>query len=374
MIMSAAAVGLAIVAVLLIVAWIWWLSRPAPRRQPSPGESSRPPVLVVVPVFDEAPLIERKLENLAALKYPGTMQILIVDGGSTDGTTQRVRGWIARGAPFELLLTSHRNKTAQLNEALRAQSFGDWILVTDADAELPADTLARLVEVAGADATVGVVGLRVLPGVAHSLESLHWRVTDWLRERESARGSAGIVAAPCYLVRRELLADLPADTIADDVHVACRAMLSGFRVGHARCTVVELRSPRTLSALLRHKFRKADAYLREIVRFAPHVRRFAPSARAVFLWRAVLLTLVPLLGAAACCLAALASVMHAPKPPAVSASLLVLLLLRPVRGAMRIALLAALLGIVSVAALVAQPFSRQTASFPKIITPSDRIS
>ncbi|HEX9986218.1 MAG TPA: glycosyltransferase family 2 protein, partial [Thermoanaerobaculia bacterium] len=191
------------------------------------------------------------------------------------------------------------------------------------------------------------------PTSAHALEALHWRATDWLRAREADRGSAAIVAAPCYLARRELLAAMPSDTVADDVHVACRAMLAGQRVGHADATVLELRSPRSLGALLRHKYRKADAYLREIVRFLPSAPRIASPMRAIFLWRAALLTLVPLLGT----LAGIAFILDGAFEAGVAIALL--LALKPMR-------LAAVLAAVSAVALLTYPFSRQAASFPKI--------
>ncbi|MEA2337271.1 MAG: hypothetical protein QOE82_1278 [Thermoanaerobaculia bacterium] len=329
------------------------------RGRPSPGVARPRPkdVLIVVPMFDEAPLIERKLANLAALTIP--RRVVIVDGGSTDGSIDIVRNWIAERANFTLLETMHRNKTAQLNDALRLNP-AEWILVTDADALLDPDTLERMLDVAAADARIAVVGSHVYPASAHKLESLHWRATGWLRARESDRGSAGIVAAPCYLAHRDFLAHMPDDTLADDVHVTCRAMLAGRRIGHAaHASVVELRSPRTLRALVRHKYRKADAYLREIVRFLPDVRRMPRPMRTIFLWRAALLTLVPLLGMIG------GGAVIAAFP--ISLLAMLLLFLPAARGIA----LAALLAAVSAAALLTHPFSHQQASFPKILRPSE---
>src|SRR5437763_569436 len=134
------------------------------------------------------------------------------------------------------------------------------VVIAGADAILAPDTIERLMAEATHDTSVGVVGARVRPRGAHVMESLHWRFADWLRERECGRGSAAIVTAPCYLTRRELIAEMPADAVADDVHVACRAMLAGYSVRRSASTVFELRSPRTVGELLRHKYRKADAY------------------------------------------------------------------------------------------------------------------
>jgi cellulose synthase/poly-beta-1,6-N-acetylglucosamine synthase-like glycosyltransferase len=364
MLLPLAAAGSLAAALGIVIAYTWWLMRGRPSRGCA---GSRPKdVLIVVPMFDEAPLIHRKLENLAALTIP--RRVVIVDGGSTDGSIEIVRDWIAGREAFTLLETTHRNKTMQLNDALRLNPAEDWILVTDADALLEPKTLEWMLDVAAADARVAVVGSYVRPAAAHALESLHWSTTDWLRARESDRGSAGIVAAPCYLAHREFLAHMPDDTLADDVHVTCRAMLAGRRIGHAGdAAVVELRSPRTLRALIRHKYRKADAYLREIVRFLPEVRRMPRPMRTIFLWRAALLTLVPLLGVIGGTAAIAVIATSFEWIVGVAMMTMLLFVIRPARGFA----LAALLAAVSAAALLTHPFSRQQASFPKILRPSE---
>jgi cellulose synthase/poly-beta-1,6-N-acetylglucosamine synthase-like glycosyltransferase len=336
---------------LIVGAYVLWLQAPRARGKAHQARAHGDAfVTVVVPVFDEASLISRKVADVRALTYP-RCRVIFVDGGSTDATPDLI--------PGEWLLRTHlRDKTAQLNAALRVCD-SEWILVTDADAALPPDAVERLLDCTGD--SIGVVGARVLPRDAHAIESLHWRLSDRLRELESGRGSAGIVTAPCYLVRRSLIADLPPDTIADDVHVACRAMAAGLRVVRAQLDVLELRSPRTLSDLLRHKSRKADAYLREVFRFLPAVARMPGPMRGIFLWRAALLTLVPLLWTLAAALVLIA----APLPTLLATA--VVFLVPPARAAA----LAMLLSAVSAAALLTYPFSRQAASFPKIQTISE---
>jgi hypothetical protein len=364
--MLAVAIGLLAASVAIVAAYAAWLMTSRHRVVERVTPAERSPVLIVVAVYDEAPLIERKLANLVALTWPWR-RIVIVDGGSTDGTLGTIRRWIASHPDFALLETQRRSKTAQLSDALAAYRDESWVLVTDADALLEPDTLERLFDVVASDESVSVVGTRVRPTSAHALESLHWRATDWLRAREYDRGSAAIVAAPCYLARREHLA-LPHDAIADDVHVACSAMLAGRRVGQSDATVLELRSPRSLHGLLRHKYRKGDAYLREIMRFLPLAGRMPAPMRTIFLWRAALLTIVPLLSAVGGIALATAVVLQW----GVQGMLLLLapallLDIPPARGAA----LAAVLAAVSAAALFSYPFSRQAASFPKILQPSE---
>ena len=364
---------LALVPMAVVASYLGWLGLRGRRRAEAAWASGVPPAVdVLVPVHDEAALVLDKLRNLEALEYPeGSLRFLLVDGGSHDGTAEAVAAFCAHDRRFELLLTGDRNKVAQLNAGLR-RARSDWVLVTDADARLEPGTLLALVRAALADPGLGVVGPPVAPAEAHPVERLHWTVANWMRRREHGCGSASIVAGPCYLFRRELVEAFPPDVIADDVHVACRAAVSGLRTGLAGPLVRELRAPRTLGALLRHKVRKADAYLREVFRFLPDARRMPQPMRAVFLWRAALLTLAPSCAVGAAALLCLGA------DPSLAATGATLTLLAAGRGPGLVArctasvLLPPLLAVAATLALLGHPFSRQTAHYRKVAAPGRR--
>jgi len=355
--------------------WLWW----GRRRSAGYGGEVLPPttlphVDVLVPVHDEAGLIERKLDNLAALDYPpDRLRIVVIDGASTDGTWRLL---VERGRADQRLSTIRvevADKTRQLNVGLR-HCRGDWVIVTDADARLMPETLRTIVAVGEADQAVGVIGATVIPERAHVLEHLHWRMANLIRRHESERGSASMVAGPCYAFRRTLFDQFPDDVVGDDVYVALFAATSGMRVALASIQVTEQRSPVRLTDLLRHKLRKTDAYLREIFRFLPHAARMKSPARAIFLWRVAHLTVLPVLVA----LAALGSALTLTRADiplglhlivlAVAAILFVASWWGLGRRSSPALLLAhgVLLASVTLAALVFYPFSRQTASLPKV--------
>jgi cellulose synthase/poly-beta-1,6-N-acetylglucosamine synthase-like glycosyltransferase len=249
-----------------------------------------PSVDVLVCVYNEASYIEDKLANLAALVYRGAgLHIIVVDGGSDDGTPELVRGWSERhGIPIEIVSTSAVGKPAQINAGL-AHCHGDWVLVTDADARLPPMTVREMVERAAADDRVSVVGTAIRPHAGHPLDHAHWTVANALLRLESRLGTTGLVVGPCYMVRRSLFEPLPADTVADDVRVSCRTLLAGRRIACAPVTVTELRTPVGGRELFRHKMRKARGYMHEVRASLPSIRLAAPLPLAVFMWRAALL-------------------------------------------------------------------------------------
>lgn len=356
------------------LAWLWWGGRrpAAPGRPRSPA--SAPEIDVIVPVYNEAELIERKLENLAALVYPrGRIRLLVVDGASTDATWALVVARCSGDPRFTVIGLDAADKTRQLNAGLRC-ARGTWVVVTDADARLAPDTLERLIAVGEAEPSVSVVGAMVMPERAHPLERLHWRLSNAIRRYESERGAASHVAGPCYAFRRRLVDQFPEDVVSDDIYVALAASASGRRVVLADVVVTEQRSPVGLGELFRHKLRKTDAYLREIFRFLPRAAAMPSPARAIFLWRAAHLTVLPVLVALGALGAALA-LSHDALPgsvhlvlPAAAAVLLVASVWGLARRASPLLVLAhgMLLAVVTLAALVAYPFSRQTASFPKV--------
>src|SRR5437762_13653062 len=89
------------------------------------------------------------------------------------------------------------DKTAQLNAALRRCTL-NWVLVSDADAQLGPATLHRLLRAVQLDSRVGVVGARVpLTSRAHGLDRLHWKLSNRLLQWAHDRGCASPVTAPC---------------------------------------------------------------------------------------------------------------------------------------------------------------------------------
>jgi cellulose synthase/poly-beta-1,6-N-acetylglucosamine synthase-like glycosyltransferase len=59
---------------------------------------------------------------------------------------------------------------------------------------------------------------------------LYWRIEKRVRELESVSGSVVGATGALYAVRRELVAEVPADTILDDVFIPMNVAREGFRV------------------------------------------------------------------------------------------------------------------------------------------------
>ncbi len=124
-----------------------------------------PFVSVIIPCRQEKKYIARMIKSLLANDYPqDRLEMLVVDGMSTDGTREIVGDFI-REYPFIKLLDNPRKITpAALNVGI-AEAKGDIIIRVDCHSVYPRNYLAGLVdwlEKSGADNVGGV--WRILPG------------------------------------------------------------------------------------------------------------------------------------------------------------------------------------------------------------------
>jgi cellulose synthase/poly-beta-1,6-N-acetylglucosamine synthase-like glycosyltransferase len=87
-------------------------------------------VTVVVPACNEERFLGACLESIQAQDYPA-LQIVVVDGASTDATAAIVRARTAEDDRVELLHNDRRNIPSSLNLAV-AQARGRWLVRVDA--------------------------------------------------------------------------------------------------------------------------------------------------------------------------------------------------------------------------------------------------
>ncbi|HEY1488119.1 MAG TPA: glycosyltransferase family 2 protein [Micromonosporaceae bacterium] len=107
---------------------------------PFEGAELLPTVSVVVPTLDEIASIDGCLDAIAAQGYPGIVEVLVVDGGSSDGTVARC---LARG-DVEVLANPDRIQAAAINIAL-AHASGDVTVRVDGHCRIAPDYVERAV-------------------------------------------------------------------------------------------------------------------------------------------------------------------------------------------------------------------------------------
>ncbi len=90
-------------------------------------------ISIVIPSFQQAAYLPATLESVCAQNYPD-MEVLVFDGGSTDGSVDILRGWTARagGRPIRWVSQKDGGQADAINLGLRACT-GDVVAYLNSD-------------------------------------------------------------------------------------------------------------------------------------------------------------------------------------------------------------------------------------------------
>jgi rhamnosyltransferase len=121
---------------------------------------TNPQISVVIPVKNGGPTIEPCLQGILAQTVKDSLEILVIDSGSTDGTSELLRNYpvqVHRIPPGEFNHGETRNLGARLAK-------GEFIVMTVQDAR-PADSqwIERMLQHFSDPRVAGVYGLQLVP-------------------------------------------------------------------------------------------------------------------------------------------------------------------------------------------------------------------
>ena len=170
-------------------------------------------VSILIPCYQERNFIRSCLESVQAFTLPeGTsIEILVIDGMSTDGTREIIAEMATRDPRIRLIDNPQRNQSPGLNLGIAA-ARGDFLMRLDAHSVYPADYLALTLETAlrtGADNTGGVVatlrrGEGYQAALVQALTTHKFGVGDSGFRTDAAEGAADTVPYGCF--RRDVFA------------------------------------------------------------------------------------------------------------------------------------------------------------------------
>lgn len=236
----------------------------AARLNRSPGPSYFPPLTVLVPAYNEAATIGETLRSLAEQRYPGTIEVIVIDDGSTDGTADVVRSHARTGMRL-IRLDRNAGKAAALNRGL-SEARHELIVTVDADSWLHRDALMLL-------ATVyldGPADMRAVAGavfVDNGRASWVSRLQYWdyfhgiaaTKRVQAAYGAALVAQGAFSIYQRRVLFEIggwPA-CIGEDIVITWAILKRGWSVGYADDAICFTHVPETLCGLRRQRARWA---------------------------------------------------------------------------------------------------------------------
>ena len=185
-------------------------------------------VSVIIACHNEASNIKRKvLEITSQLQLSGVelFEIIVVDDGSSDDSVNILQNLESIKIIKLIKVEFRKGKPHAINLGVSASSF-PVLLFSDVRQTLSEGAVTKLLSRL-LDADVGAVSSQ-LELTGNISPARRWM--NNLKLRESNKGSTTGVCGALYVIKKELIEELPEDTILDDLLISLFVMKKGKRV------------------------------------------------------------------------------------------------------------------------------------------------
>ena len=193
-----------------------------------------PEVTLMVCAYNEEDIISEKMSNTHSLDYPADrLHLVWVTDGSTDNTNSILSTYPDVKIVFS---PERRGKSAALKHGIK-EVYTDIVMMTDANTMLNPEAIREIVRLMQ-DPKVGCVsGEKKVMAKSDSDEAaqgegLYWKYESALKRLDSELYSAMGAAGELCVIRRQLMTDIPDDTLLDDFVISMEIVRMGYKIAY----------------------------------------------------------------------------------------------------------------------------------------------
>ncbi len=212
---------------------------------------------VLIPAYNEEEVIATSVAAVLASDYPGELELLVLDDGSTDGTEDAALRASSGDARCRVLRDPvNRGKADRLNEGF-AQASHELVAATDADTHVHPQAVrwlvARMLTSPMLAAVAGAPHVtnrgRMLPAM-QVLEAAS--IIGLIRRTQALTGRVGTVAGVLGLFRRDrvlAVGGYDSRMATEDIDLTWRLLQAGWHTTYEPAALVGMQVPATLGPL-----------------------------------------------------------------------------------------------------------------------------
>ena len=229
----------------------------------TPKPEFTPPLSIIIAAYNEAKVMKATLRSVVDTDYPGEMEVLVIDDGSTDDTSGEVRKAAFVDKRIRLIQQPNLGKSEALRSGL-SHAKNDVLVFLDADTHFERGTLAQLVQPLH-DPKVGAVSGHAKVGNLRSFiarcQSLEYICGFNLDRRAYSEWNCITVAPGAISAFRkgaiEEAGGFSMDTLAEDTDLTLSLHKCGYHVDYTPDAIAWTEAPETFATLAKQRFRWA---------------------------------------------------------------------------------------------------------------------
>lgn len=193
-----------------------------------------PEVTLMVCAYNEEDIISEKMSNIHSLDYPADrLHLVWVTDGSTDNTNSILSAYPDVKIVFS---PERRGKSAALKHGIKEVST-EIVMMTDANTMLNSGAVREIVRLMQNPKVGCVSGEKKVMAKSDSDkaaqgEGLYWKYESTLKRLDSELYSAMGAAGELCVIRRQLMTDIPDDTLLDDFVISMEIVRMGYKIAY----------------------------------------------------------------------------------------------------------------------------------------------
>lgn len=250
-----------------------------------------PPVTVLIAAYNEEKSIASTLSGIFLQDYPASIQVIVINDGSSDQTVQSVKEILKSHSNVELIdLVRNGGKASALNHGLR-KCKTDIVISIDADSYIFKDGIRHLVgrylsDPADTKAVAGEILIR------NSRENWITKAQEWdyflgiatVKRIQSLFQGTLVAQGAFSLYDRKTLIELGGwpEMVGEDIVLTWKILSKGYRVGHAEDALAFTDCPNTLLKFVRQRQRWSRGLI-EAFKENPLIL-FRPRFTTLYIW------------------------------------------------------------------------------------------
>jgi len=218
-----------------------------------------PSVSLIIPSYNSAHTIFKCVQACQKLKYPGKLDITVVDDGSTDGSCEKLH---AINGIRTIHKEKNEGKAAAMNTGILA-SKGEIVGCVDSDTYPKEDALLHAVKYFEADKKVGSVVLFINTTPPKTFiqavqEIEYWISFGFFFKTVAAIDGLYVTPGPMALYRKKMFEELGGfdeKNLTEDMEIALRMQRHGWKIKACHTSVVFTEVPASIKPLYRQRLR-----------------------------------------------------------------------------------------------------------------------